>query len=127
MWVTNKTAITSIMSSGGYNEHENNLDEGQISDLGNKTYILKPVGIQLNSITQNAMNESDLVELSVVYVNTDTAKRDTNFDAFRSVLEALNLLSNFLGFEGNADFGQLGEDPNKSIGTVKFYFGIKEC
>ena len=127
MWVTNKSAITTYMTNAGYKEHKNNLEPEQITGLQNAVYVLKPEGISITDITSNNIRETDIIELSVIYFNADTTKRDGNFDSFRQVLEGIKNLGQFAGFEGDATFGQLEGDANKSIGRVKFYFGYKDC
>ena len=128
MYVTNKAQITTALNTAGYKEHLNGVTEDQMANLGHKVYLLTPIGISLEGITSNSIRESDLVELAIVYVNADTTKKDANFDLFRTAIETVRGQTGYVaGFEGDATFTQLGNDPNKSLGKVSFYLGYRTC
>ena len=128
-WATVKAEYVSVLSGLGYTEVKNLLEfrnrETPLS-YNHKFYVLKGEGFPIELYTNSNAVGTYRMRLEVIYKNTDTTQRDTNFALFIALVEAIVQVADFKGESEDPSFID-EDDKMHSIGTFVFEAGVEGC
>jgi len=123
-YATDKTVLKTLLETTlGYTEVPQLIEPDEAPTMANKTYVLKPEGIQTNLVTSSSNILTNVVRLEALYVNSKTTSRDANFELFTLLVLSLFGLSGFQNLIEAPKFEDYDEYRTK--GTIKFYFGLR--
>ena len=90
-WATNKASVVTVLTANSYKEIKSGrvLGDNQGKSEENKNYTLRPQEMETEFATSKALLRSDYAVLRVAYRCRTNADCDSNYDLWRTLLEAL--------------------------------------
>lgn len=126
-WATEKATVTDVLDTYQYRELEYNLNQEDEAPFtySHKSYTLRPIRNQMNSLVNNKYVGSSLMELKIGYTATDRAIYDANYELWLEILGAIAQYTK--GFASEPEYVRDSEDSNLAYGTAQFYIGENQC